>query len=361
MRWLAASERGVILAGGGVLRARASRRIVALAEALAVPVMASWRRPDVFPNDHALYLGMTGLAAPSTVRPRLEDADVVVVIGARLSEIASYEYGIPHGGQRWIHVDLDPRPPHAGLSGPDLAIASDALRFVDAALGLLRGAALDAEMRDRRTARTAADHESWLQAARVGQGRWDGPGVHPGRVIETLREVLPESAIIASDAGNIAGWVARGFRFVRPGTFVGPSSGSMGFGLPAAIAASLHEPDRICVAICGDGAFAMTMSDLETAVRAGTRPIVLVFDNGRYGTIAMHQERAERPTRTSELGPIDFAMVARAMGAVGISVESESEFEPALREAIDSRRPAVIDIALDPSWVSVDDTPIVGG
>ena len=133
----------------------------------------------------------------------------------------------------------------------------------------------------------------------------------------------------------------------------------MGFGLPAAIAASLHEPDRVCVAICGDGGFAMTMSDLETAVREGARPIVLVFDNLRYGTIAMHQTSDERPTRTSELGPIDFAMVARAMGARWRSrSNSDAAFEPALRDAMESRRPAVLHIALDPAWVSVDKTPI---
>jgi acetolactate synthase-1/2/3 large subunit len=361
MHWLAASERGVIVAGGGVLRARASRRLVALAEALAVPVASAWRRPDVFPNDHPLYLGMTGLASTPTVRPRIEDADVVMFIGARLSEATSFEYSIPHPGQRWIHVDLEPRTAHAGLSAPDLAIASDALRFIDSALSLLRGAALDAEMRDRRTARTAADHEAWLEAGRVGAGEWRGPGVHPGRVIETLRAILPENAIITSDAGNIAGWLGRGFRFLRPGTFIGPASGSMGFGLPAAIAASLHEPDRVCVAICGDGGFAMTMSDLETAVREGARPIVLVFDNARYGTIAMHQATAERSTRSSELGPVDFAMIARGMGALGIDVDSDADFEPALREAIDSRRPVVLDIALDPAWVSVDVTPVADG
>jgi acetolactate synthase I/II/III large subunit len=361
VKWLAASERGVILAGGGVLRARASRRLVALAEALAVPVMASWRRPDVFPNDHPLYLGMTGYASASTVRERLADADFVLVLGSRLSEVASYEYALPHGGQRWIHVDLDPRVAHAGLTAPDLAIASDALRFIDSALALLRGAALDAEMRDRRTARAAADHEAWLSASDVGRGTWEGAGVHPGRAVETLGSVLPENAILTSDAGNIAGWLARGFRFLRPGTFLGPASGAMGFGLPAAIAASIHEPDRICVVVCGDGGFAMTMSELETAVREGVRPIALVFDNLRYGTIAMHQAHAGRPTRTSELGPIDFAAYARAVGAVGLSVDSDAAFEPALREAIASRRPAVLHIALDPAWVSVDETPTLDG
>jgi acetolactate synthase I/II/III large subunit len=361
LKWLAASERGVILAGGGVLRARASRRLVALAETLAVPVMASWRRPDVFPNDHPLYLGMTGYASASTVRERLEDADVVLVLGARLSEVASYEYAFPHPGQRWIHADLDPRVAHAGLTAPDLAIASDALRFIDSALALLRGAALDAEMRDRRTARAAADHEAWLVASDVSRGTWEGPGVHPGRAIATLRAVLPENAIVTSDAGNIAGWLARGFRFTRPGTFLGPASGAMGFGLPAAIAASLHEQDRVCVVVCGDGGFAMTMSEMETAVREDARPIVLVFDNIRYGTIAMHQAHAGRPTRTSELGPIDFASYATAVGAFGVRVDSDAMFEPALREAIASRRPAVLHIALDPAWVSVDETPILDG
>jgi acetolactate synthase-1/2/3 large subunit len=105
----------------------------------------------------------------------------------------------------------------------------------------------------------------------------------------------------------------------------------------------------------------MTMSDLETAVREGARPIVLVFDNARYGTIAMHQATAERSTRSSELGPVDFAMIARGMGALGIDVDSDADFEPALREAIDSRRPAVLDIALDPAWVSVDVTPVADG
>ena len=187
----------------------------------------------------------------------------------------------------------------------------------------------------------------------------DRAGVHPGRVIETLREVLPDSAILTTDAGNIAGWLGRGFRFLRPGTFIGPSSGAMGFGLPAAIAASLQDPDRIAVAICGDGGLAMTMAELETAVREGARPIVIVLDNQRYGTIAMHQARADRSTRTSELGPIDFAAVARAHGAVGFTIDYDAAFEPALREAIDATETALLHIALDRAWVSVDQTPIV--
>ena len=186
-------------------------------------------------------------------------------------------------------MDVQPRTTHVGLPAPTISVEADASRFLDAAWSDLRAAALDNEMRSRREARNAADREAYRSASRVGQGSWDGPGVHPGRIVEVLRSVLPDNAIITTDAGNMGGWVARGYRFRRPGTFIGPTSGAMGFGLPAAIAASLQDPDRIAVAICGDGGFAMTMMELETSVREGAHPIVLVFDNERYGTIAASQ------------------------------------------------------------------------
>jgi acetolactate synthase-1/2/3 large subunit len=213
-------------------------------------------------------------------------------------------------------------------------------------------------MRDRREARNAADREAYRGASQVGQGTWEGPGVHPGRIVHILRHVLPDNATIATDAGNVAGWLARGYRFRRAGTFLGPTSGAMGFGLPAAIAASLHDPDRIAVAVCGDGGFAMTMMELETSVREGAHPVVLVFDNQRFGTIAASQAHAGVDTRSSELGPVDFAAISRAQGAKGFNVIDEAGFEPALREAIASRQTSVIQVALDGAWRSVDDNPV---
>lgn len=360
VKLLAGSERGVIVAGGGVLRARATKRLMALSEALAVPVMAAWRRPDVFPNDHPNYLGMAGVWSAPTVRQRLDDADVIVFIGARLSEVNTFGFAIPGSRTRWAHVDLQPRTAHAGLSAPTISVEADASRFLDAAWSDLRAAALDNEMRSRREARTAADREAYRAASRVGQGSWDGPGVHPGRTVEVLRAVLPDNAIITTDAGNMGGWVARGYRFRRPGTFIGPTSGAMGFGLPAAIAASLQDPDRIAVAVCGDGGFAMTMMEIETSVREGAHPIVLVFDNERYGTIASNQAIDGRATTSSELGPVDFAAVARAQGALGSRVTTDADFEPALREAISSRQTAVLHVVLDRAWVSVDHNPVTG-
>ncbi|MFL5777992.1 MAG: thiamine pyrophosphate-dependent enzyme, partial [Chloroflexota bacterium] len=199
---------------------------------------------------------------------------------------------------------------------------------------------------------------AWEAASVVDEVAWDGPGVHPGRTISTLRRVLPDDAIVTTDAGNFGGWAARGFRFRRPGTFLGPTSGAMGYGLPAAIAAALVHRDRPVVALVGDGGLAMTMAELETAVRERARVVAIAFDNERYGTIRMWQERrgAGQGVAT-DLGPIDFAAVARACGARGIRVEADAEFEPALRQALASDRPTVLHLALDRRWLSVDDPP----
>jgi len=355
LRMLTEAERPVILAGAGVLRARCSTDLARLAEFLRVPIIASWRRGDVIPNDHPLYLGMTGYGAPALVRERLEAADAMLVLGSRLNEITTFEYRIPHAGQRWAHVDLEPRGLADGMPPPDLAIAGDARAFVRGALERLRGAALDAVSADARAERNAADRVAWEAATVVDEGEWDGPGIHPGRLVALLRRVLPEDAIVTTDAGNMAGWLARGFRFQRPGTFLGPTSGAMGYGLPAAIAAALIHRDRTVVAWTGDGGFAMTMAELETAVRMRLRLVVLVLDNERYGTIRMHQDQRGRaaPVAT-DLGPIDFATVARGLGAHGSRPSTEAEVETALRAALVSDRPTVIQLALDRRWVSVD-------
>jgi hypothetical protein len=189
----------------------------------------------------------------------------------------------------------------------------------------------------------------------VDADSWDGPGVHPGRVIATLARVLPPEAIITTDAGDFGTWAARGFRFHRPGTFLGSSAGPMGYGLPAAIGATLARPGRLGVALAGDGGFAMTMADMETAVRERAHVLAVVFDNGRYGTIWRHQhERGTDVGLGTQLGPVDFAAVAEACGALGIAVHSDEEFEPALRRALEAGRPALLHLALDPRWSTPD-------
>ena len=197
-------------------------------------------------------------------------------------------------------------------------VKADAKAFVRAALGRLKDAVLLAEPLQARLRHNETDKAAWERATKVDGGEWSGPGVHPGRVVAALRRLLPDDAIITTDAGNFGGWAARGFRFRRPGTFLGPTSGAMGYGLPAAIAASIVHRDRPVVALVGDGGLAMTLADIETAVREHAKVIVLVFDNERYGTIRMHQEaRPSGSTPATDLGPLDFAAVARACGARG--------------------------------------------
>jgi acetolactate synthase-1/2/3 large subunit len=182
-----------------------------------------------------------------------------------------------------------------------------------------------------------------------------GQEVHPGRTIATLRRLLPDDAIVATDAGNFGLWLARHFRFRRPGTFLGPTSGAMGYALPAALVAALVHRDRAVVAVAGDGGFAMTMAELETAVREKARVIAVVFDNERYGTIRMHQDRRGTGVGlATDLGPVDFAAIARACGARGATVRTDAEFEPALRQALVADRPTVIHVKLDRRWVSPD-------
>jgi acetolactate synthase I/II/III large subunit len=354
---LASADRPVILAGGGVLRARTSTELLRFAELLQVPVVAAWRRADVISNDHPLYLGMAGYGAPASVRERLAAADAMLVIGCRLNEPTSSEDAIPGETTRWAHVDLDPARAD-GLRPADLVVTADARSFLRAANDRLVGkAVLDAEHVRRRQAHNTDDRAAWEAASVVDADApgWSGPGVHPGSVITTLRRVLPDDAIVTTDAGNFAGWAGRGFRFRKPGTFLGPTSGAMGYGVPAAIAASLVHRDRPVVALVGDGGMAMTMAELETATREHARIIVLVFDNERYGTIRMWQEtRGTGEGVATELGAVDFAAIGRAMGARGVHVERDVDVEPAIRQALVEERSTVIHLALDRAWVSVD-------
>lgn len=359
LRLLAGAKRPLILAGAGVLRARTSNDLLRLAELLRVPVVASWRRGDVISNDHPLYLGMTGYGAPPTVRERLADADGLLVIGCRLGEITTYGWTVPAQATRWAHVDIAPGTVAPDLPPAAITVTADARLFLRAAVTRLESrGVLDAVSADARTVLNAEDRAAWEAATVIDGHPWSGPGVHPGRTVTTLRTLLPDDGIVTTDAGSFGTWAARGFRFRRPGTFLGSTSGAMGYGLPAAIAAGLIHRDRAIVALVGDGGLGMTLTEIETAVRMGLRTIVLVFDNQRYGMIRTYQDR--RPGGVgvaTDLGPIDFAAAARALGARGVRVEDDAAFEPALRQALVSDRPSVLHLVVDRKWEGVDSRP----
>ncbi|MDQ3809670.1 MAG: thiamine pyrophosphate-dependent enzyme, partial [Chloroflexota bacterium] len=166
--------------------------------------------------------------------------------------------------------------------------------------------------------------------------------------------VLPAEAVVTTDAGNFGSWPARYLRWQKPGTFLGPTSGAMGYSVPAAIAARLARPERPVVALVGDGGFLMTGTEIETAVREKAPIVALVYDNGQYGTIRMHQERHHpgRPIATA-LGAVDFAGMARALGAEGVLVRDEREFGPLLRDALGASTPTVLHLRVDPEQISV--------
>jgi acetolactate synthase-1/2/3 large subunit len=348
------ARRPVILAGAGVLRGRSTDALVRFAEGMRVPVIASWRRGDLFPNDNPLYLGMTGSGSPASVKARLEEADAMLVLGCRLGEMTTYGYQIPRTTTRWAQVDLEPLGASASHR-PEIIMAADVAAFLRVAQRLLARAAFDAASLDERTAANAVDREAYEAGSIVDADPWDGPGVHPGRVVATLARLLPREAILSTDAGDFGTWAARGFRFHRPGTFLGSAAGPMGYGLPAAIGGALARPGRLGVALAGDGGFAMTATELETAVRERAHVMAIVFDNRRYGTIWRHQaERGGSEGLATSLGAVDFAAIAEACGALGISVNSDAEFEPALRRALEAGRPSLLHLAMDPSWTTPD-------
>ncbi|MGD0019554.1 MAG: thiamine pyrophosphate-dependent enzyme [Candidatus Limnocylindrales bacterium] len=351
------ARRPLIVAGAGILRARSTDALVRFAETVQIPVVASWRRGDVFPNDNPLYLGMTGLGSPASVRSRLAEADALLVLGCRMGEMTTYRYTIPGAETRWAQVDIEPRGA-AMTPRAEIVMAADVSVFLRMAHRVLANAALDAASFDARRLQNGSDRQAFEAASTVGEEPWDGPGVHPGRVVATLGRVLPPEAVVTTDAGDFGTWAARGYRFRRPGTFLGSTSGAMGYGLPAAIGATLARPGRLGVALAGDGGFAMTMAELETAVRERAHVIAIVFDNGRYGMIWRHQVQRGGPGGLATgLGTVDFAAIAEACGAMGISVNSDEAFEPALRQAMEAGRPALLHLALDPRWTTPDAMP----
>jgi len=282
----------------------------------------------------------------------MEEADALLVIGSRLGEMTTFGYHVPGPGVRWAHVDAEP---HGAPNRPEIVLACDVATFLRSAQRILSHAAFEAASLDKRTADNAADRAAYEAASVVDSEPWDGPGVHPGRVVATLSRVLPADTIITTDAGDFGTWAARGLRFHRPGTFIGSTSGPMGFALPAVIGAVLARPGRLGVALAGDGGFAMTMADLETAVRERARVISLVFDNGRYGAIWRAQDaRGPGGGLGTRLGAVDFAGIATSCGALGLTVSTDEELEPALRQAIDAGRPALLHLMVDPRWTTAE-------
>ncbi|WP_017604508.1 thiamine pyrophosphate-dependent enzyme [Nocardiopsis alkaliphila] len=343
--WLTRAVRPVIIAGGGARFARED--LVRVAERYSAGVYAAWRRQDVFPNDHPLYLGHLGLGAPSAVLGALADADAVLVVGCRMSETTTQGYRLPESDGRTLVAQIDIDPEQVGATHQVwLGAVADAGK----ALASLAAAPGQAPYRDWSAARRL-----WMESTTLPGGTepHQGPRMHPWSVVAGMRRALPEDALLTNDAGNFASFLHRGWWFRHPRTQLAPTSGAMGYAVPAAVAAKIAEPGRTVVAVAGDGGALMTGQELETAVRVGAAVTVVVFQNGLYGTIAMHQARElGRIAGTRISGPLDLAGYARALGARGSTVHTREELEKALAEAVAADLPTLVDVRTDPEVIS---------
>jgi len=347
---LAAAERPLIIAGGGVLRAGATDLLVRLAERLGVPVMTAFRRHDAFPNDHPLSLGPLSFGAATTVAARAGAADVVLALGTRLSEITTLGYTLPSPGATLIQADIAPEV--LGQTFPArIAIAADAAVTIAALLA----AAGPGEPDPARLAANAEDRSRFEAASLPPTRSTVAELVDPALVVAELQRQLPPEAILTSDAGNFWGWFARYFRFRQPGTLLGPTSGAMGYAVPAAVAAALVTGNRRpVVALVGDGGFLMTGNELAVAAQLGLKLLCLVFNNALYGTIRLHQERTY-PQRVAgtELWSPDFVRYAEAFGGLGLRVERNEEIGDALAAALAHPGIAVVEVAVSREAIAV--------
>jgi acetolactate synthase I/II/III large subunit len=334
-----AAERPLVILGGSGWSAAARASVQRFAERFDLPVACSFRRLALFDGDHPNFAGELALGMNPKLRARVEAADLVLLIGGRMAEIPSQGYelfDIPTPRQKLVHV-------HAGAEElgrvyhPALAIHASPTAFA-AALESLQPP--NAIKWSASTSAANADYRVFSDTAPENPGP-----VQLGEIMLWLRDRLPPDAIVANGAGNYTIWIGRFLRFRRYGTQLGPVSGSMGFGLPAAVGAKRLHPERMVVAFAGDGCFLMNGQEFATAVQYDLPIVVIVIDNANYGTIRMHQERRfpGRVSATALRNP-DFAALARAYGGHGETVERTEEFAPAFERALASGLPSIIHV-----------------
>lgn len=338
---LVTARRPLVVAGGSQWSQDAAEDLARLAAAWDLPVAVPFRRQDRMDNRLPHYVGDLGVGMNPALAAALREADVILSLGSRLGDTLTGGYSAmdpvrPHARVIMVHPDPDQL---GTLWRADPGLVADPRRVVAALADL-----------PAPTTRWS----DWRARLRASYDDWQTPRPTPGalrleQVVGWLAQNLPANAIVTNGAGNYASFLHRYYRWRRHGTQLAPTSGSMGYGLPAAIAASLTHPDRTVVCLAGDGCLQMTVNELSTAAQYGATPIVIVANNGRYGTIRMHQER-HYPGRVSgtDLFNPDLPDLVRAYGGHGELVERDEDFAPAFERARLSGRLSVIELRLDP-------------
>jgi acetolactate synthase-1/2/3 large subunit len=343
---LAKAQRPLVILGGGGWDADAVSDIRAFAEANNLPVGCSFRCQDLFDNTLPNYAGDVGIGINPKLAQRVKESDLLIAIGPRLGEMTTSGYtliDIPVPAQKLIHV-------HASVE--ELGRVYQATLPINSGMGAFARAL-------RKMA--PVDHKawgSWTQGARSDYldniKHSPVPGdLQMGDIMAWLRQRLPDDAILTNGAGNYATWSHRFYQYRKFRTQLGPTNGSMGYGVPAAVAAKIAAPDRVVISFNGDGCFMMNGQELATAVQYGANVVFLVINNGMYGTIRMHQEKTY-PGRVSgtELHNPDFVALGKAYGAHAELVEKTAEFAPAFERALAAGRPALLELRLDPEAIT---------
>lgn len=345
---LSQAKAPVAILGGARWNATAVKQFVEFAERFKLPVAVSFRRQMLFPANSPCFIGDVGIGLNPELLKRVQDADLVLLVGGRMSEMPSQAYTlfeIPVPKQTLVHVH-----PDSGELGrvyrAAVAINASPIAFAAELSSLATPSATPW------AAGTAAMHQSYLN--------WSDPvpiktpgALQMGGVMAYLESKLPADAIMTNGAGNFATWLHRFHRFTQFGTQLAPTSGSMGYGLPAAVGAKRVAPDKLVVCFAGDGCFMMHGQEFATAVQYNLPLVVVIVDNGMYGTIRMHQEK-HYPGRISatQLKNPDFSAYARAFGGHGERVEKTEEFGPAFERAVASGLPAIIHCLIDPEAIT---------
>jgi acetolactate synthase-1/2/3 large subunit len=342
---LGAARRPFLIVGGGGWNAEACAYLQAFVEAFGLPVGSGFRRQDLLDNRHRNYAGDVALGINPKLAQRVRDADLVLAVGTRLGGITTSDYSllsVPRPMQRLVHVHADPEE-LGRIYQPALMINAGVREFAAAA---------------RTLAAPKVTWSDWTEAARADYLEWLQHPVMPGpvdlgEVMALLRERLPADSILTNGAGNYALWLHRFYQYRGFGTQLAPTSGAMGYGTPAALAAKLVHPQRTVVCFAGDGCFLMNGQELATAVQYRLAVIFIVVNNAMYGTIRMHQER-EFPGRvhgTSLVNP-EFVALAKAYGAHAELVERTADFAEAFERARSARRPALLELRIDPEAIT---------
>ena len=343
---LQAATKPLVLVGGGGWSAQAGADLETFAAANNLPVTASFRAQDIIDNGHPNFAGEVGINTNPKLTQRVRDSDLLIVIGARLGEITTQGYTLlsaPKPAQTLVHVYPDANE-LGRVYQPDLA--------VNAAVGPFVARARESQQTDTKA------WDAWTETARRDYQDWivpkEGPGpLNLSQIFHDLRELAPADTILTSDAGNFAGWAGRYFPFRRYRTLLGATNGAMGYGMPAAVAAKVAQPEATVICYAGDGGILMTGNELATARRHDLAIILIIANNSMYGTIRMHQER-DYPGRTTatQLTNPDFVAWAQSFGATGERVETTEQFAPAFERALAADGPSVIELMVSEELLS---------